>query len=109
VPSTSFLCCNLRGLRSARLLGFSLFGAMLFSDHEHTVRPVIKLALYMCECVYEYILQSLINLLFKKKNFYFYFIQYEISQRVYENKVVVNLVVNDISLKMFKIKYYKSK
>lgn len=58
MPSTSFPCCNLRAQRSARLLGFSLFGAMLFSDHAHTVRPVIKLALCMCECVYVHIFQS---------------------------------------------------
>ena len=47
-PPSPSRCCNLRATRSARLLGFSLYGAMLFSDHVHTVRPVIKLALCIC-------------------------------------------------------------
>lgn len=46
MPFIPFPCCNLRALKGARLLGFSLFGAMLFSDH---VRPVIEIA--PCESV----------------------------------------------------------
>lgn len=47
VPSTFSLCCNLRPNSSARLLGFSVCGAVHFSDHMHTVRAVIKFALYI--------------------------------------------------------------
>lgn len=45
VPSTSVLWCNLRALKSAWLLGFSLFGAMLFSDH---TRKKLVIKVFLC-------------------------------------------------------------
>ena len=52
--SSRFLCSNPRAEWSAKLLGFSVFGAFLFCGHECIVGALFSLAsVCMCVCVRE--------------------------------------------------------